>query len=360
MAAGTRAGRFAWLLTKDPYAGLDLASARRVGGLVWLLSTLLAAAFVALSEPDMEGGLIGWAAVAVLLSASAAGGYGLTTGRWAPLPDTLLSLSYVNVGLIALLQFLAGPLHSPVGELFVLWVIFTAAVHPPRRVVVFYLVSAVLASAPLAYERFTGEVARTTSARLLLWAAMSLLAVVLLRRVRGQRLALRDEAKRAHEQARTDQLTGLGNRRAFELALEVELSRAQRTRSNLSIALFDLNDLKSINDDHGHLEGDRVLYEVAEQLRTGLRLPDLSFRWGGDEFAVLLPDTDRAAAEKASRRLQERIHKSCRRPDGTPVEVGYGCAESGANTTAAGLLARADEGLRIPKRAASAAKALSD
>lgn len=351
-----RRKRLQWLqLGSDPYAGLDLTNARRVGGLVWALAVLLEALLFLLEPPDQAWR---WAVAAVLLLASAAGAGLLISARWTPVPRGLLAANYANVVLLAALQYLSGAPASPLGELFVLWVVFTAAVHPAARVIPFFVVTALLAAAPLLYLRPTLSAAEAIGARVLVWAAMALLAVVLLRRVRLQRLALRDQARQAQEQARTDQLTGLGNRRAFEQAVEVELARAARSGRPLSIAVIDLDRLKEINDRHGHLEGDRVLFEVAQQLRATLRLPDLSFRWGGDEFAVLFPDTSERDAERACERLAEQVAARCQRPGGEPVRIAFGCAQADAETTAPALLAAADEVLLRLKRPPPAASGL--
>lgn len=356
-AVADRRKRLQWLqLGSDAYAGLDLVNARRVGGLVWALAVLLEALLFALDPPDQAWR---WALALALLLVSALGAAFLMSARWRPVPLGLLAATYANVVLLALLQFLVETPRSPLGELFVLWVVFAAAMHPPRRVIVFFVITTMLAVSPLLYLSVSDAAVQIVGARVLMWAAMAVLAVVLLRRVRSQRLQLRDQARRAHEQARTDQLTGLANRRAFEQAVDVELARARRSGRPLSIAVLDLDRLKEINDHHGHLEGDRVLFQVAEQLRATLRLPDLSFRWGGDEFAVLFPDTAEPEAERACERLAERVATRCRRPGGEPVRLAYGCAQAADDSTAPSLLARADEVLRRLKRPPPAASGVS-
>lgn len=323
---------------------------------MWGLAVLLEALLFLPAPPDQAWR---WALAAGLLVLSAVGAALLISARWSPVPLGLLAATYANVVLLAALQYLSDNPASPLGELFVLWVVFAAAVHPAPRVIPFFIVTALMAAAPLLYLPGSATAVQPIAARGLVWATMALLAIVLLRRVRVQRLELQDQARHAQEQARTDQLTGLGNRRAFEHAVEVELARAARTGRPLSIAVLDLDRLKEINDHHGHLEGDRVLFQVAEQLRTTLRLPDLSFRWGGDEFAVLFPDTAAADAERACRRLAERVAARARRPNGNPVRIAFGCAEADSDTTAPALLARADDVLRRLKRPAPSASGVS-
>jgi len=103
---------------------------------------------------------------------------------------------------------------------------------------------------------------------------------------------------------RQDAVTGLLNRRAYDETLDREAARACRHQRELALCLFDLDDFKAVNDAEGHLAGDEVLREFAAVLR-GVRGEDFAFRVGGDEFALVLPETDRAGADVVSRRLLE-------------------------------------------------------
>ena len=103
--------------------------------------------------------------------------------------------------------------------------------------------------------------------------------------------------------AGTDELTQLANRRTFTAAGTRELARARRSKRPLAVALIDVDDLKWVNDTFGHAAGDEVLRAVAEMLRTQTRGIDLAARYGGDEFALLLPETDTAGALEAAERF---------------------------------------------------------
>src|SRR5271168_581372 len=101
-----------------------------------------------------------------------------------------------------------------------------------------------------------------------------------------------DEFKKLQINAATDALTGLYNRRLFDEYCDKELNRAKRYGQHLAVVILDLHKLKEVNDRHGHLQGDRVLQLAAATLRKTLRASDFAFRIGGDEFALLLPQTD--------------------------------------------------------------------
>jgi diguanylate cyclase (GGDEF)-like protein len=113
-----------------------------------------------------------------------------------------------------------------------------------------------------------------------------------------------DELKRLELDAVTDPLTGLHNRRLFSETLEKELNRARRYGQPFGLVTLDLHRFKEVNDQHGHPRGDEVLRAAAATLKKALRTSDSAFRIGGDEFALLLPQTDSAQALALSRRVQ--------------------------------------------------------
>lgn len=106
------------------------------------------------------------------------------------------------------------------------------------------------------------------------------------------------------EQARRDPLTGLLNHQAFSDVLELEVDRARRYDHGLTLVFLDLNDFKDVNDTYGHVEGDRVLHRVGSVAMSMLRGSDVAGRMGGDEFAVLLLEADKHAADRFLRRFQ--------------------------------------------------------
>ena len=107
----------------------------------------------------------------------------------------------------------------------------------------------------------------------------------------------------ARELAELDSLTGLHNRRLFYEFLSREIARSHRYERYVSLIVFDLDDFKRINERIGHLGGDGVLAEVADKVRTVVRATDIACRVGGDEFAVILPESSRDDAELLADRI---------------------------------------------------------
>ncbi|HEX9282900.1 MAG TPA: GGDEF domain-containing protein [Gemmatimonadales bacterium] len=154
----------------------------------------------------------------------------------------------------------------------------------------------------------------------------------------------------------TDPLTGLFNRYHFELTLKREVARCLRHRTRLSLLLVDVDRLKAVNDRWGHQGGDRVLCRVAGAIRTSLRGTDIASRYGGDEFAIILPDTDARAGRVVAERICTKVAASLEEglvPDAsTPVTVSGGLAEvpfAATATSEAELVVAADQALYLAK-----------
>jgi diguanylate cyclase (GGDEF)-like protein len=155
-------------------------------------------------------------------------------------------------------------------------------------------------------------------------------------------------------QAITDELTQLANRRRFTETLAVEVRRAERFGDPLALVLADLDDFKLINDQYGHQIGDEVLRRFADVLRENVRDFDLPVRYGGEEFAVLLPETGLDGGEQLARRLQAAL-KRLRLPeiggDRPPVTASFGVAAFPTARSAEELLSAADGALYRAKAA---------
>jgi diguanylate cyclase (GGDEF)-like protein len=168
--------------------------------------------------------------------------------------------------------------------------------------------------------------------------------------VRNQRAQLMAGEIRAKGEARIDSLTQLGNRRGFDEALGRHINLVQRSGAPLSIVVADLDDFKTINDRFGHLSGDEVLRAAAQAVGRALRGHDESFRWGGDEFALILPQTDLTGAEVVCERAAREVG-ALRRPDDTQLVVACGPAQLVAGMSGRDLVDAADLALMSRKRA---------
>lgn len=162
------------------------------------------------------------------------------------------------------------------------------------------------------------------------------------------------ERRRLMRMSRIDDLTGLHNLRALREQLPVWLGPAVRTRRAMAVMVLDLDGFKSVNDRLGHGTGNELLKEVANLLRFAVRVGDEPFRFGGDEFVVLLSDADAAGAMVVASRIKDIYRTMGQTLRGTEVEVSFSIGiamfpEDGE--TPETLLARADEALYQAKRA---------
>jgi diguanylate cyclase (GGDEF)-like protein/PAS domain S-box-containing protein len=149
--------------------------------------------------------------------------------------------------------------------------------------------------------------------------------------------------------ARHDALTGLANYREFMDRLEPEVRRAERSNRSFTLLLLDLDELKRINDLQGHLAGNRALRRLAAIMNEHCRATDVAARYGGDEFAVILIDSDRGMAENVARRIEHRLRTDLEKPS-LSVSIGIGVYPDDGRT-AAELIEAADRRLYQRKRA---------
>ena len=169
------------------------------------------------------------------------------------------------------------------------------------------------------------------------------------------------ELQRANEaleqQVTTDALTGIGNRRKMTAQIGAEIDRARRFRHSLALLMIDIDHFKAVNDRHGHDAGDRAIVAVANGLTIALRATDLAARFGGEEFVVLMPETDMTVAMAAAERLCAGIAALCIASDqGEPIRltisVGVAALDPlGEPDTSSSLLSRADRALYRAKSA---------
>ena len=163
---------------------------------------------------------------------------------------------------------------------------------------------------------------------------------------------VREEKLRAELASRTDALTGLQNRRAYEEVSQREEERLKRYGGDLSVIMLDINRFKQVNDIHGHACGDALLRQVAARIRHHIRSNDHAFRMGGDEFLILLPNTDREQAIQMAERLRQIIADKPILFHGKALQtsISLGVAQYRPSDNALdGLLRRADEAMYLEK-----------
>jgi diguanylate cyclase (GGDEF)-like protein len=221
--------------------------------------------------------------------------------------------SVTAVGIVGL-----GPIQIAIG-------LFTAYFFPPRAARVHVLLLVAVAS--------LGAYAAEPTGFLAAWLPVVVATAV----ITDIQARLAEQLRRA---ADTDPLTGVHNRRAWELQTERNIAHAARTGEPLSVAILDLDDFKEVNDRHGHGAGDDLLRELTDRWRPLLRRADVLGRYGGDEFVLCLPATDHDGATELLQRLAAA--------HGFGWSSGVAAAEPGDTITT--VLARADADLYRQKQ----------
>jgi diguanylate cyclase (GGDEF)-like protein len=165
---------------------------------------------------------------------------------------------------------------------------------------------------------------------------------------------LRESEQRYQEMSITDGLTKLYNSRQFYSMLHTEIERSRRYNHPLSVLMLDIDDFKKYNDTHGHLEGDKVLVRFAEIILDCLRQSDSAYRYGGEEFAVILPVTTGEQGVAAAERVRTALHNEVFVPDSggkIQVTVSIGVAQLLKDEDIMEFLRRADQNLYTAKAA---------
>jgi diguanylate cyclase (GGDEF)-like protein len=164
--------------------------------------------------------------------------------------------------------------------------------------------------------------------------------------------ALIESEKKYRELSISDELTGLFNVRYFFNQLKVEIERADRYSNPLSLVFLDINDFKHYNDKYGHLEGDQALRVTAQAIGSCMRGPDSAYRYGGDEFIVILPETREQGATIVAERIREIIgtYEFLPNPDtAVSITVSVGIAEYMPGEGKEAFVKRADMNMYVSK-----------
>jgi diguanylate cyclase (GGDEF)-like protein len=159
-----------------------------------------------------------------------------------------------------------------------------------------------------------------------------------------KRLQLQELARDLRFKATTDPLTGVSNRLKFDQALASEMVRSRRYKTPLSLVFYDVDHFKEINDTYGHQIGDKVLIQMCTLVAANIRGTDVLARWGGEEFAVMVPSCDGRIAQQTAEKLRATIEQIVFHTVGK-VTCSFGVAQYAEGDTAVALIARADDAL---------------
>jgi len=159
--------------------------------------------------------------------------------------------------------------------------------------------------------------------------------------------------EKIQRQATTDGLTGLVNHKTFYEILEKELWRSRRYGGQISLIMVDVDNLKKINDTHGHRAGDKVIREIGRKIKECIRQIDTAARYGGDEFAVILPNTSLGDATVVAQRMVNAVASSpvTWKRDLIPLSVSVGLGQYDADSNPEDITSRSDQALYSAKKA---------
>ena len=327
----------------------DVGNAQQIGAILWLVLVGLICAVLPISPPTEELGDAGWLLAGTVIAVGLGFVVLMNSKRLEMTWDAQLAAAYIGVLGLSLLQWSSGGIEAPYEPMILLLVLYVAALHPTRRTAVFMVFVAVAVLAPVVYDTPDREDVAEALIRIVTWTGLAFVTSTLMRTVRSRRLQLQHTAETAQIEARLDSLTGLPNRRAFDESLDTEIRRAARLEIPLSILMLDIANFKRINDVWGTARGDECLRSVADALREEVRKPDVLFRWGGDEFALILSGADNDGAREVGRRLKRGLARDVRGPDDNPMRIRFGSAELEDETEISELVERVGLSLAAAK-----------
>lgn len=268
----------------------------------------------------------------------------LGAALWASRTGNVAVPGYIVSVLLA-----AGAVYVAVslGIYGLLWVypliMFVVHLVPPAGA---FLISILVVASPVVAELLSPGAVFTSSAQIASFV-MTAITVTVFSTVFANRI--RRHRKMLVGLASEDALTGLGNRRSFESEIQIAVATKDRLQIGYGLLILDIDGFKGINDRWGHREGDRLLYELARLLRRSVRLSDRGFRYGGDEFTLILPDTRLKGLLHVCAKIVEQV-KADLRCHGKLVTVSIGAAELTAGETAESWFIRADAALLRAKQ----------
>lgn len=232
------------------------------------------------------------------------------TDDWARLAARQLDL---DLAVFSLTVFFSGGLQSPVIALIILYIVISTFLVDYRQALRNTIASMVLLLAIALLQEgrdfFTGPTVTDLLAYYFMFVFTYLISGYLSKNLHHNEELLKELLQQSRQLSVTDGLTGLYNQMHFFQLLECETRKSQRHDMNYSLIIFDVDHFKNFNDQHGHLRGSETLRAVADLMRRKFRASDLLAKYGGDEFVVILPQTDKIGAYLAAERLREGIEK---------------------------------------------------
>jgi diguanylate cyclase (GGDEF)-like protein/putative nucleotidyltransferase with HDIG domain len=342
IAAATSAARYAVMgffsEEAEESAGRDRIVMARALGALFFAGALVG--LVSLMLPHAPDANVG--AIAGVCAIAMAAGAGLIVGG-GRVPGWTLPLGcYGATALIATGLYFSDRVASPYALYFVLVAMFVAYFLSPRQLVL--QVGWIAISYPVAINLLGGSEDSAQHWLLTIWTVIVVAAFIAVLRRRMDGLI-----GRLSDAARTDPLTSLLNRRGFQEAFDLELERSRRSGRPCALLVGDLDHFKRVNDLLGHPAGDARLEKMAKLLELGKRRIDAAARMGGEEFALLLPDTDEHGGYVIAERLRHAVRDAFA-PDPVSVTVSFGVASYPRHgATGDQLLVAADQALYVAK-----------
>lgn len=349
------------------FVGTDARSRRQV--VYWAITVGLYAVCVLLLVFEGRVGVADPGAVSLLVTVLAAGTLLFyvpvrLSGPLALSPSWLaMAQAVFAIGCIVAAYAVVGPARASTLAILVVVLVFCAfALTPRQSYAMSAFAAALLGTVMVAMNRFEPDRFPASQELVHFTLAVSMLAAVafltgrlsLLRdKLKTQRAELAQALARIGEMATRDDLTLLTNRRHMTELLAYEKERHDRKGRALSIALLDIDWFKRVNDAHGHAAGDDVLRDFAQQAAAAVRATDVLARWGGEEFLLMLPDTEPQAAAMVLARMRSRIAAHPFSSGEAPLSISFsgGLTRALEAETIAQAIARADAALYAAKAA---------
>jgi diguanylate cyclase (GGDEF)-like protein len=320
----------------------------RIGFGIFLAETLVVMGYLSLTPTGPHRPLLWWVVASWLAFAVAGLGFApwIAARPWRSTYSVSWTIaSTYAVGLVAIFD---GGVTSPILLLLFLTLIFGTLLFTPRS-------AAVCGASALVALTLVAAVDHTRAAAsgrtFMLFASVAGAAVLsVAASVNRSHIERHEETLLAALAglASTDELTGCAVRRVLRQRMEVEIERSLRSRSPLSLLMVDVDQFKSVNDNFGHVVGDRVLADIGRVLLANVRTFDVASRLGGDEFAVLLPELDAPGAVRVAERILRALSARCE----VPVTLSIGVSSlDWSNPTVEHFFDEADMALYQVKRA---------